>query len=94
MNLLKPLISVSLMTLISRILGFVRDILIASIFGASMFTDAFFISFKIPNLLRRIFSDGTFSQAFIPVLMEYKSDKNEKNIKNFLSSILGFMRIY
>lgn len=94
MNLLKPLISVSLMTLISRILGFVRDILIASIFGASMFTDAFFISFKIPNLLRRIFSDGTFSQAFIPVLMEYKSDKNEKNIKNFLSSILGFMSFF
>jgi len=79
------------MTLISRILGFIRDILIASTFGASMFTDAFFISFKIPNLLRRIFSDGVFSQAFIPVLIEYRNNKNEKSIQDFISSIFGFM---
>ncbi|MCU4136898.1 murein biosynthesis integral membrane protein MurJ [Buchnera aphidicola (Sitobion miscanthi)] len=91
MNLLKSLISVSFMTLISRILGFVRDILIASIFGASMFTDAFFISFKIPNLLCRIFSDGAFSQAFIPVLMEYKTNENQKNLQDFISSISSFM---
>lgn len=91
MNLLKPFISVSFMTLISRILGFIRDILIASTFGASMFTDVFFVSFKIPNLFRRIFSDGAFSQAFIPVLMEYKSNKNEKYIQEFLSSVFGFM---
>ncbi|QCI21054.1 murein biosynthesis integral membrane protein MurJ [Buchnera aphidicola (Hyperomyzus lactucae)] len=91
MKLLKSLISVSFMTLISRILGFIRDILIASIFGASMFTDAFFISFKIPNLLRRIFFDGAFSQAFIPILMEYRVNKNEKYIQNFISSIFGFM---
>jgi len=79
------------MTLISRILGFIRDVLIASIFGASMFTDAFFISFKIPNLLRRIFSDGAFSQAFIPVLMEYRNSKNEKYIQDFIASMFGFM---
>lgn len=91
MKLLKSLILVSFMTLISRILGFIRDILIASIFGASMFTDAFFVSFKIPNLLRRIFSDGAFSQAFIPVLMEYRVNKNEKYVQDFLSSIFGFM---
>ncbi|QCO70889.1 murein biosynthesis integral membrane protein MurJ [Buchnera aphidicola] len=91
MNLVKSLISVSLMTFISRVLGFIRDILIASIFGASIFTDAFFISFKIPNLLRRIFSDGTFSQAFVPVLMEYKTNKNEKDIQVFISSTFGFM---
>ncbi|QCI17727.1 murein biosynthesis integral membrane protein MurJ [Buchnera aphidicola (Acyrthosiphon lactucae)] len=94
MNPLKSLISVSLMTLISRILGFIRDVLIASIFGASIFTDAFFISFKIPNLLRRIFSDGAFSQAFIPVLMEYKVHKNEKLVQNFISSIFGFMLFF
>ncbi|QCI19893.1 MAG: murein biosynthesis integral membrane protein MurJ [Buchnera aphidicola (Brevicoryne brassicae)] len=91
MNLLKSLMSVSFITLISRILGFIRDILIASTFGASMFTDAFFVSFKIPNLFRRIFSDGAFSQAFIPVLMEYKSNKNKKYMQEFISSIFSFM---
>ncbi|CAL4326392.1 murein biosynthesis integral membrane protein MurJ [Buchnera aphidicola] len=91
MNLLKSLISVSFMTLISRILGFIRDVLIASTFGASMFTDAFFISFKIPNLLCRIFSDNSFSQTFVPILMEYKSCKNEKYVQNFISSMFGFM---
>ncbi|QCI21631.1 murein biosynthesis integral membrane protein MurJ [Buchnera aphidicola (Hyadaphis tataricae)] len=91
MNLLKSLISVSLMTLISRILGFIRDILIASIFGVSIFTDAFFVSFKIPNLLRRIFSEGAFSQAFVPVLMEYKSNHNKKKLREFISSTLGCM---
>ncbi|QIQ41918.1 MAG: murein biosynthesis integral membrane protein MurJ [Buchnera aphidicola (Microlophium carnosum)] len=91
MNLLKSLLSVSLITLISRILGFIRDILIASIFGASILTDAFFVSFKIPNLLRRIFSDGVFSQAFIPVLMEYKSNRNEKDVQDLIASIFGFM---
>ncbi|AEO08681.1 virulence factor MviN-like protein [Buchnera aphidicola str. Ak (Acyrthosiphon kondoi)] len=91
MNLLKSLISVSLMTFISRVLGFIRDVLIASIFGASMFTDAFFVSFKIPNLLRRIFADGVFSQVFIPILVDYKTKKNKKNIKDFISAIFGFM---
>lgn len=91
MNLLKSLISVGMMTLMSRILGFVRDVLIASIFGASIFTDAFFISFKIPNLLRRIFSDGAFAQSFIPVLMEYKNNKNHKYVQDFVSSLSSFM---
>ncbi|QCI16003.1 murein biosynthesis integral membrane protein MurJ [Buchnera aphidicola] len=91
MNPLKSLISVSFITLISRILGFIRDILIASTFGASIFTDAFFIAFKIINLLRRIFFDNSFSQAFIPILMEYRVYKSEKYVQNFISSIFGFM---
>lgn len=88
MNLLKSFISVSFMTLISRILGFIRDILIASIFGVSVYTDAFFISFKIPNLLRRI-SESAFSQCFTPVFIEYKTTKSKIYIQNFIASISG-----
>src|SRR5512139_29716 len=75
MNLLKALAAVSSMTLLSRILGFVRDTIIARVFGARLLTDAFFVAFKIPNLLRRLFAEGAFSQAFVPILAEYKSRK-------------------
>jgi putative peptidoglycan lipid II flippase len=73
MNLLKALAAVSSMTLLSRILGFARDAIIARVFGAGMLTDAFFVAFKIPNLLRRLFAEGAFSQAFVPILAEYKN---------------------
>jgi len=73
MNLLKAMATVSSMTLLSRILGFVRDALIARIFGAGLATDAFFVAFRIPNLLRRMFAEGAFSQAFIPVLGEHRA---------------------
>ena len=75
LNLLKTLASVSLMTLLSRILGFVRDMVIARVFGAGALTDAFFVAFKLPNLLRRLFAEGAFSQAFVPVLAEYKNTR-------------------
>ncbi|ANZ22541.1 murein biosynthesis protein MurJ [Buchnera aphidicola (Diuraphis noxia)] len=91
MNLLKPLVSISFITLISRILGFIRDVLIGSTFGVSSCTDVFFISFKIPNLLRRIFSDDSFSRAFIPVLIEYRSHQNKTQVQEFISSIFGMM---
>jgi putative peptidoglycan lipid II flippase len=73
MNLLRALATVSSMTLLSRILGFVRDVLIARIFGAGLATDAFFVAFRLPNLLRRLFAEGAFSQAFVPVLAEHKN---------------------
>ncbi|CAL4322594.1 murein biosynthesis integral membrane protein MurJ [Buchnera aphidicola] len=91
MKILKSLVSVSMITFISRTLGFVRDILIAHVFGISLFTDAFFIAFKIPNLLRRIFAEGVFAQSFIPILMEYKYTKKETYIKYFISCILGII---
>ncbi len=75
MNLLKALATVSGMTLLSRILGFVRDFVIARVFGAGMLTDAFFVAFKLPNLLRRLFAEGAFSQAFVPILGEYKNKR-------------------
>ena len=66
---------VSGMTFLSRILGLVRDIVVARFFGAGLATDAFFVAFKIPNFLRRLFAEGAFSQAFVPVLTEYQSQK-------------------
>ena len=81
MNLLKALAAVGSMTLMSRILGFVRDTLIARVFGAGMYTDAFFVAFKIPNLLRRLFAEGAFSQAFVPVLAEYKNRRGPEGTK-------------
>src|SRR5215210_6234668 len=73
MNLLRILATVSGMTFISRVLGFVRDAVIARVFGAGLMTDAFFVAFKIPNLLRRLFAEGAFAQAFVPILAEYKN---------------------
>jgi putative peptidoglycan lipid II flippase len=75
MNLLKALATVSSMTLLSRILGFVRDFVIARAFGAGAVTDAFFVAFRLPNLLRRMFAEGAFSQAFVPILAEYKNKR-------------------
>jgi putative peptidoglycan lipid II flippase len=81
MNLLKALATVSGMTLVSRILGFVRDAIIARMFGAGLATDAFFVAFRIPNLLRRLFAEGAFSQAFVPILAEYKNRRGEAETK-------------
>lgn len=77
MNLLKALASVSSMTLLSRVLGFVRDAVIARAFGAGAATDAFFVAFKLPNLLRRLFAEGAFSQAFVPILAEYRNQRGD-----------------
>src|SRR5690606_22123988 len=60
-------------TLLSRITGLIRENLTATIFGASAFTDAFFVAFRLPNLLRRMFAEGAFSQAFVPILGEIKT---------------------
>ncbi len=76
-KLLKNTATVGGMTLISRVLGFVRDMVFARIFGAGLGMDAFFVAFKIPNFLRRLFAEGAFSQAFVPVLSEYKARSDQ-----------------
>jgi len=76
MNLLRTLATVSGLTLMSRVLGFVRDFVIARSFGAGMMTDAFFVAFRLPNLLRRLFAEGAFSQAFVPLLAEYRNRRS------------------
>jgi putative peptidoglycan lipid II flippase len=77
MNLLRALATVSGMTLLSRILGFARDAIIARVFGAGAATDAFVVAFKLPNLLRRLFAEGAFSQAFVPILAEYRNQRGD-----------------
>lgn len=96
MNLLKTLFTVGSMTFASRILGFVRDTLIARVFGAGMFTDAFIVAFRIPNFLRRISAEGAFSQAFVPILAEYKQQRTHNETKaliNHVATLLGLFLV-
>ncbi|TJZ74832.1 murein biosynthesis integral membrane protein MurJ [Chitiniphilus eburneus] len=93
MNLLKSLAAVSSMTMISRVLGFVRDVLIARIFGAGLATDAFFVAQKLPNMLRRIFAEGAFSQAFVPILAEYKNQRGEEASRAFFAHVAGTLTL-
>ena len=95
-NLVKSLVGVGGMTILSRILGFLRDSIIARIFGVGISTDAFFVAFKIPNLLRRISAEGAFTQAFIPILAEYKSKKTPEETSiliNKVATLLGLFLI-
>ena len=87
-NIIRSSTQFGSMTLVSRITGFIRDILFANYFGANSSTDAFFVAFKIPNFFRRLFAEGAFSQAFIPVLQEYKIHKTNE-LKEFVQNIFG-----
>ena len=91
MNLLKTLATVSSMTLLSRLLGFVRDFVIARIFGAGIATDAFFVAFRLPNLLRRLFAEGAFSQAFVPVLSEYRNRRSEAETRLLVDHVASLL---
>lgn len=77
MSLFRAAATVSSLTLLSRITGLVRDIIIARTFGASALTDAFWVAFRIPNLLRRLFAEGAFTQAFVPILAEVKQTSQD-----------------
>jgi putative peptidoglycan lipid II flippase len=74
---------------LSRILGFVRDLVFAQVFGASSFTDAFFVAFKIPNFMRRLFAEGAFATAFVPVLTEYRTQRDFRQLKDFVDHVAG-----
>jgi putative peptidoglycan lipid II flippase len=91
MNLLRALATVSGMTLLSRILGFVRDFVIARAFGAGLATDAFFVAFKLPNLLRRMFAEGAFSQAFVPILGEYKNKRSAEDTRTLVDHVASLL---
>ncbi|MBU1689577.1 MAG: murein biosynthesis integral membrane protein MurJ [Gammaproteobacteria bacterium] len=93
MNLLKALAAVGSMTLISRILGFLRDTIIARVFGAGLYSDAFFVAFKIPNLLRRIFAEGAFSQAFVPILAEYKAKRGHDATRDLVDHVTTLLAL-
>lgn len=88
-KLLKSTAIVGMMTLLSRFLGLARDIILAMLFGASGGTDAFFVAFKIPNFMRRLFAEGAFSQAFVPVLSEYKETRSREDLIDLINHVAG-----
>ena len=91
MSLFKSASTVSLFTLLSRITGLVRELLIASSFGASAMTDAFNVAFRIPNLFRRLFAEGAFSQAFVPVLAASKAQHGEAETKQVIDRVASLL---
>jgi putative peptidoglycan lipid II flippase len=90
-SLLRASGTVSFMTLISRISGFVRDIIAAHLFGADAATDAFYVAFRIPNFFRRLSAEGSFSQAFIPVLSEYRQQRDGAALRDLISHVTGVL---
>jgi putative peptidoglycan lipid II flippase len=87
MNLLRSASVVSLWTLASRVTGLGRDLLIAATFGASALTDAFNVAFRIPNLLRRLFAEGAFSQAFVPLLARHRAAEGDASTKHLVDAV-------
>src|SRR5260221_10574767 len=81
------------MTLASRITGFIRDALFAILFGAGFAMDAFVVAFRIPNLLRRLFAEGAFSQAFVPVLGEYRGRKGDEATRELAGKVLAVLAV-
>lgn len=86
-SLIKSSNNISAMTFISRILGLIRDFVIAKYFGANGYSDSFFIAFRIPNFFRKLFAEGAFSQAFIPILADAKENKTNKEIQDVINHI-------
>ena len=84
---------VSAMTMLSRVLGLVRDMVLLNVFGAGKDFDTFVVAFRIPNFFRRLFAEGAFSQAFIPVLTEYKTTKLHAEVQILISRVFGCLLI-
>ncbi len=80
---------VSAMTMLSRVLGLVRDMVLLNVFGAGKDFDTFVVAFRIPNFFRRLFAEGAFSQAFIPILTEYKTTKLHAEVQILISRVFG-----
>ena len=93
MNLLKAVFTVSGMTLASRVTGLVRESLKAAVFGAGASMDAFEAAFRLPNLLRRLFAEGAFSQAFVPILAEYRRTRGHDETRNLVSRVATLLAV-
>lgn len=87
MNLLRAASTISLLTLTSRITGLVRETMVAGLFGATAMTDAFLVAFRIPNLLRRLFAEGAFSQAFVPLLAATRATEGEEATHRLIDAV-------
>ena len=92
-KLLKSGVIVSFMTLVSRVLGLIRDVVVANLMGAGAAADVFFFANKVPNFLRRLFAEGAFAQAFIPVLTEVKNEGDEQHLRLFIAKISGTLGV-
>jgi len=88
-GLLRSSSIVSVMTMLSRVLGLVRDMVVANFFGAGAGSDVFFLAFKIPNFFRRLFAEGAFSQAFVPILMEYRELRSAGEVRDLVNKVSG-----
>ena len=91
MNLIKPFLTISGFTFISKILGFIRDILIAAFVGAGVIADVFFVAFKLPNFFRRLFAEGAFSAAFIPIFSSILKTEGKYKALRFSSEVLSLL---
>lgn len=90
-SLLRSTTLVSVMTFISRMMGFARDMVLANFFGAQAGMDAFFVAFRIPNFMRRLFAEGAFAQAFVPVLADYQKTRAPDEVRVFIARIAGYL---
>ena len=92
-KLVKSTASFSLLTMLSRVLGYARDAIIFIVFGAGGATDAFLVAFRLPNLMRRLFGEGALSQAFVPVFQEYKKHRSRDELHQFADCAGGTLAI-
>ncbi len=92
-RLLRSSAVISAMTMISRVLGLLRDMIVARYFPVDGATDAFYVAFRIPNLLRRLFAEGAFSLAFVPVLSEYKTKQDRETLKDLIDHVAGYLAL-
>ena len=76
-------------TFVSRVLGLVREVVFATVFGATAATDAFWVAFRIPNFMRRLFAEGSFSTAFVPALTEVKEKGSEEDLRLMIARVAG-----
>ena len=88
-GLMRSGLVVRAMTMLSRVMGLIRDVVVATFLGAGNGSDAFFVAFKIPNFLRRLFAEGAFNQAFVPVLSEYSTQRTKQEIRELLNAVAG-----
>src|SRR5690554_2085018 len=91
MSLVKSTATIGGYTLVSRVLGFVRDITIAAGLGAGWLSDAFFVAFKLPNFLRRLFAEGAFNSAFVPMFAGMLAGDGEEKARRFASEAMSFL---
>ena len=92
-TLLKSTFVIGLMTLVSRISGLIRDNIFAQVLGSQMVADVFFVAFRIPNFFRRLFGEGAFSAAFVPVFAEYDVNHSAEDGRRFLALVSGRLMI-